>query len=179
MVRLVFLFCFSTWTTNYLLRLLYLFIFRIFEIFPHVFHLFVFCFCSFWSLISLFGSIFSCLFVFLDFLPSAIFWRKKKFLFLSLFLNFFLFGVFCVFMFLSCLSYFFSLFFCFCVFHWLQLFFKKMEISLPCFLVENYVFANFLCGKLFQKWFLLECFWTFVFCISSLFFVVCSKKIST
>ena len=46
-VRLVFLFCFSTWTTNYLLHLLYLIIFSLFELFRHVFHFFVFLFLFF------------------------------------------------------------------------------------------------------------------------------------
>ena len=61
----------------------------------------------------------------------------------------FLFVFFCGFV---CFYRFFFFSFVFVFFRCLQLFFKKkMEISLPCFLVEKYVFANFLYGKLFQK----------------------------
>ena len=130
--------------------------FRLFLNYFRMFSIFLF-FVSvlFSSLISLFGSIFSCLFVFLISFPSAIFFfffKKKSSYFFLYFLNFFFLAFFVFLLFLSFLSSFFgfSLFFCFfffVFFRGLQLFFKNMEISLPCSLVEKYVFANFLYGS--------------------------------
>ena len=68
-----------------------------FKLFPHVFHLFVFCFCSFWSLISLFGSIFSCLFVFSWLLAFCNLLILKKVLISFSIFELFLFVFFCVF----------------------------------------------------------------------------------
>ena len=98
------------------------------------------------------------------FLTLLHFFQKKVLISFSIFEHFPFLAFFCVFyvFIVSFLLFFFSflLFLCFSVTTTL---FQKMEISLPCFLVGNYVFVNFLCGKLFQKWFLFECFWTFVF----------------
>ena len=144
MVRLVFLFCLSTWTTNYLLRLLYLFIFRLFELFPHVFHLFVFLFLFF--LIANFS-----------------FWVD---MFLSLCLSSFF-----VFVFL------FS--FVFVFFTVLQLFFKKMEISLPCSLVEIMCLPISFMGSFFKNGSFLSVFETLFFASPLCFSLCAQKKIST
>ena len=121
-------------------------------------------------------------FVVLLFLSPPFFCAKKN-MFLHLIFPFSLisFSIFWTFSFgffvvLSVFYRFFPIFFCFCVFRCLQLFFKKMEFSLPCFLVEKFVYANFLYGKLFQK---MVPFWMFLklrFFESPLCFSLCAQK---
>ena len=152
----------------------------LFELFQHVFHLFVFLFLfflianfSFW--VNIFLSL--CFSWFLTF--CNLFIKKIKVLISFSIFEIFLFGVFffSLFFIVSFLIFCFSLFFCFCVFSLPTTIFQKKWTSL--FLVfssKKYVFAHFLYGKLFQKNGSFSNVFETLFFASPLCFSLCAQK---